>query len=410
MQLDLIGILIGIIIEIMMIGVSAIASDETPLNYPLSCVRQFARPLRELSFDELSSVRADFIHSNHYSIEIPTPPIRNQCDYGSCWIHRGVAEIEQDMLTKGEEPIDISEQFLILHSLRERSLEALKRPGEIVKPGGTLNKADALIQRHGLIPASVWKPRVAFESSPLSNRLLDFLNARVAKYHWEVAETSDLERKRELLEVAQRDVLIMIESFSGPLPERFIFEGKEMTPIEWKNKQIGDQSRSWRKIAPPQKKLPNELKKLVQKSTLTTSKDATDDLLPKTTLTEIKGFDQIEKIIIDNLRKGRSIPISLEMAHSFIDKDEGIMSIDAFHVPEGFRPPPRAYRKAFDVRSRLLGTDHAMNIVGVDLDRSGKMIKFKVRNSHGEERGDRGFYHIYRDYFQEYLNFIAVRN
>lgn len=51
---------------------------------------------------------------------------------------------------------------------------------------------------------------------------------------------------------------------------------------------------------------------------------------------------------------------------------------------------------------------HAVDIVGADLDSNGRIIKLKIKNSWGTESGDGGFYHMYRDYFENFVTSIYV--
>ena len=359
------------------------------------CNYLYADALKNHASEELTAIKSDFAHNTHYTLEIGVPPVRDQCEYGSCWIHGTLGEIEQDLFKHGRS-LDLSEQYLIIQSLKEKAVETLRKPGKIVKPGGSFLKANELIKRYGLMPASVWKPRVAFEESPLSKRLLDFLNGRAAQYHIESAKWMTLIQKKRLFDQARKDLGSIIEAFSGAIPEKFVFENRTLTPLQFRDELIGDRQFEWHKIGLLTDSLPEKLKK---------SKVEKDPELKR----RKESLEKIEEIIIDSLKKGHSVPVSVEMAHGFIDDRTGIMSIHAFYLPKGFNPPTRAYRKAFDENHKLSGTDHLMVIVGVDLDESGKVIKYKVRNSHGEEQGDHGYYHLYPDYFREYLNSIAVR-
>jgi bleomycin hydrolase len=87
-----------------------------------------------------------------------------------------------------------------------------------------------------------------------------------------------------------------------------------------------------------------------------------------------------------------------------VKADQGIMSISAFHVPENAHPLSRAERKEMGINAGL----HAVQIVGYDWDpQSGKIVKWKIKNSWGEKSGDAGFYHMYADYFHEYATTIS---
>jgi bleomycin hydrolase len=52
---------------------------------------------------------------------------------------------------------------------------------------------------------------------------------------------------------------------------------------------------------------------------------------------------------------------------------------------------------------------HAVEIVGADLTPEGRVIKFKIKNSWGDERGDKGFFHMYQDYFRHFAQEVYFR-
>jgi len=90
----------------------------------------------------------------------------------------------------------------------------------------------------------------------------------------------------------------------------------------------------------------------------------------------------------------------------FIDRGEGIMDTERFD-----------YDLTFDMkldlskRERLIYGEscmtHAMVFTGVDLDEDGKAIKWKVENSWGDKRGNKGYYMMTDKWFDQYM-FQAV--
>ncbi|HQE92853.1 MAG TPA: C1 family peptidase [Anaerolineae bacterium] len=51
---------------------------------------------------------------------------------------------------------------------------------------------------------------------------------------------------------------------------------------------------------------------------------------------------------------------------------------------------------------------HAMLLAGVDLNEAGRPVKWRVENSWGTERGDKGYMLMTDRWFEEYLYEIAV--
>jgi bleomycin hydrolase len=199
---------------------------------------------------------------------------------------------------------------------------------------------------------------------------------------------------------AKKDLESIFDSYIGPLPHSFDFEGTHYaTPIEFAERNLPEIQDTFTRVSLRREALPEALDKIKPASgsnTVVGTGDAVKNL--------VVPLNEIETIIIDALKQKKSVPISTEMAREFIDKESGIMSIAAFNTPKGFSPVPRSYRSAFNIQ----GGAHQMEIVGVDVDAAGRVIKYKIKNSWGDAAGDHGYYHMYSDYFFHYLMFIVA--
>src|SRR5690606_23709853 len=119
--------------------------------------------------------------------------------------------------------------------------------------------------------------------------------------------------------------------------------------------------------------------------------------------------DPAEKIttsIIKSLDQGIPVLASFGFDTTFLDTNSGILSIDAF---SNYSKDPK-YR---DLVKKLaaFGTEpgsHELLIVDYQRDETGKVIKYLAANSWGAEFGDKGFLHIYEDYFSTYIEGITV--
>jgi bleomycin hydrolase len=227
---------------------------------------------------------------------------------------------------------------------------------------------------------------------------MSFLQNRIGQYHLAVAQHPH--RKAELLAQAHAELDGILEAYVGKPPAAFTYEGVRYSgPLDFAQKFLP------RREEPVLMMVEREPvpEALAQAKRATGSNRVAGGRGRKSTLAV--PIERLEKSIVDSLRKGQSVPFSTEMAREFIDKKSGIMSLSAFHTPPGFAPAPFTYRRDFDIS----GGGHLMAIVGADLDESGHVIKFKVKNSWGAESGDRGFYHMYEDYFRTYAKSAYIR-
>jgi aminopeptidase C len=282
-----------------------------------------------------------------------------------------------------------------------RALKALEKNDTVISAGGQYINAKWLIEKKGIVPEESWKPRRDFKSKAVSERMLFHLNALVGEYRIRNEQISDPEIKKKLIKDTQKKLLDYIESYSGPLPETVVYDDKiYKNPKHFLNSLPSDK-REIVELIPIREALSPGLKNsraLVGKKGVTI-KSADHE-------SRKEDFETLEGHIVEALKRGEIVPLAYESNHSFMDPKTGIMSISAFYAPEGFETPPVPYRNEIGFETEM---GHAVDIVGVDLDANGKVIKFKIRNSHGEQSGDRGYNHMYLDYFRNFMKRVYLR-
>jgi bleomycin hydrolase len=85
----------------------------------------------------------------------------------------------------------------------------------------------------------------------------------------------------------------------------------------------------------------------------------------------------------------------------------GVLSVSAFN----YKPyiPAQKLSKRDLVSAGISTANHAMAITAYDPgDKRGSVRKWKVENSHGSKTGDRGYYHMYDDFFRRYAEEVVV--
>jgi bleomycin hydrolase len=89
------------------------------------------------------------------------------------------------------------------------------------------------------------------------------------------------------------------------------------------------------------------------------------------------------------------------------DKAKGILSKAAFKY-KNLIPSP-SLSKRDKLKAGLSGADHAMAITGYNPGmKRGSVQKWKVENSHGTDTGDKGYFHMYDDYFRRHVEDVVV--
>lgn len=117
-------------------------------------------------------------------------------------------------------------------------------------------------------------------------------------------------------------------------------------------------------------------------------------------------IDELKKAAISSIKDGNPVWFGCDVG-KMSDKDLGIMDLDIFDYDEALSP-----MGDFDKAARLNYSEsvltHAMVFTGVDLDENGKPIKWRVENSWGDKRGNKGIFSMTDRWFDEYNYQIMV--
>lgn len=90
-----------------------------------------------------------------------------------------------------------------------------------------------------------------------------------------------------------------------------------------------------------------------------------------------------------------------------LDRDLGLMDLDLFDYDLIYGAAP-TMNKAERLMYGHSQMTHAMVFTGVDLDDNGKPKKWRVENSWGDKAGEKGFFSMIDDWFDEYMYEVVV--
>jgi len=117
-------------------------------------------------------------------------------------------------------------------------------------------------------------------------------------------------------------------------------------------------------------------------------------------------MDEIEKLAIASLKDGRKLYSSYDVG-KLLDRPRGYASLDNFDYGSLFGTT-FGMDKAQRISTFDSGSTHAMTLTAVDLDASGKPIKWKVENSWGTDSGQQGYLIMTDEWFREYMFRLVV--
>ena len=155
--------------------------------------------------------------------ENPITSIKNQNRSSTCWSFSSVAFLESELLRMGKGTFDLSEMFIVHHTMIDRAVNYVRYHGDSsFSPGGSFYDAIFCLKNYGLVPQDAMPGIMYGEKLPVHNELDavagGYVNA-IAKGHL-----------RKLSPVWKQGLSAIYDTYLGQCPETFTYEGKEYTP------------------------------------------------------------------------------------------------------------------------------------------------------------------------------------
>lgn len=158
--------------------------------------------------------------------ETPATPVKNQANTGTCWCFATTSFIEAELLRTGKGEFDLSEMFTVRHNYYERIQDNYLRAGKgNLWPGSISHNAIKIMDKYGIVPEEAYTG-INYDSKTHNH-------GELSKFIKAICDvTVDLKRRSpEYYEL--QDALFDI--YLGPLPEKFTYNGKEYTPMTFKD-------------------------------------------------------------------------------------------------------------------------------------------------------------------------------
>jgi len=121
---------------------------------------------------------------------------------------------------------------------------------------------------------------------------------------------------------------------------------------------------------------------------------------------------RMRSLVRASLEAGHSVGFSADVDRNDIDHARGIMHPEIFNRTRAYGSRLiRDLSRRDDIYFGTASSKHAMAIVGLDRAKRGSpAIKYRVANSWGPDRGDKGVYHMYAEWFEENVFKLAVHD
>ena len=156
--------------------------------------------------------------------ENPITSIKNQNRSSTCWSFSSLAFLESELLRQGKGEYDLSEMFVVHHTMADRAERYVSLHGDnSFSPGGSFYDVVYCMNNYGLVPQEAMNGIMYGDTLPVHNEL----DAVAEAYVNAIAKG----KLTKLTPVWMNGLNAIYDTYLGKCPEKFSYKGKEYTPL-----------------------------------------------------------------------------------------------------------------------------------------------------------------------------------
>ncbi len=365
---------------------------------------------------------------NHkFSVDVPTMAATNQKSSGRCWIFAAL-NILREKIAKDLNLADfeLSQSFISFYDHLEKAntflehvIETAASPTEdryvdriLANPvgdGGWWEFFVGLCRKYGVVPKEAMPETQQSGSSASMNMLLNMqLREDALVLRREIAAGKPEDEVRSLKNGMLSRVYNIIAICLGNPPESFDFEyvdkdknyhaDRNLTPREFYSKYLGTELENIVSIlnAPTASKPFYKTYVISHEESIYGSNPVKSLNLP---------MEEFKAAVIRQLQAGEPIWFSCD-CHPYGNREEGIWDTGIYDYVTPFGLELKM-DKGEMLEYHQSAPNHAMLLTGVNLV-DGKPDKWKIQNSWGTDKANKGYYIMSDDWFDKYVYFASV--
>ena len=155
--------------------------------------------------------------------ENPITSIKNQNRSSTCWSFSSVAFLESELLRQGKGEFDLSEMFIVHHTMEDRAVNYVRYHGDAsFSPGGSFEDMVVCYEKYGMVPQDAMPGIMYGDSLPVHNELDAVAGAYV--------EAIGKGKFSKLTPVWKNGLRSIYDTYLGECPKEFTYNGKTYTP------------------------------------------------------------------------------------------------------------------------------------------------------------------------------------
>ena len=398
-------------------------------------------------------------HNTHFSHKIDFKANTDQCSSGRCWIFAGLNTMRPEIARKHNLPdFEFSHAYLQFWDKMEKSnmyLEQmialrdgdyLSREWQLVNKwslsdGGWWNYVTGLIDKYGVVPNDVMPETHSSNNTRTMNRILERkLRADAARIHKLHKSGGSIDDLRKLKTQSMKEVYRFLAINLGEPPTEFEWryelkkdkdaEKLPTLPGNHQGKKPKFNISEARPIIPNTKTNLSPIKKYTPQSFYKQFvgidlrdfvciyndpnnayykhyqfKDATNIIGKRDMHFANVPIEVVKQAAIDSIKANQPLWFACDVGKDQSTKF-GIMA-DRLYEYDTLFGQNHKMTKAERIRFGMGGSNHAMVLMGVDL-RDNQPTKWLVENSWGDDKGNKGTWTLYDDWFNEHVYTLIV--
>ena len=363
-----------------------------------------------------------------FSMDLEAGKVTNQKQSGRCWMFAALNTMRVEVMKKlNLENMELSQNYTLFYDKLEKAnyflesiLDTVDEPtdGRLISwllmaplnDGGQWDMLANIIRKYGIVPKEAmpetFSSSCTREITPwMTKKLREFACTLRTAYAKGASMEELQEKKQEMMSVIYRMLVIAL----GKPPKTFTWETRDkdkqfiriadITPQQFFAEYVGWNLDDYVSIinAPTQDKPFHHSYTVQYLGNVTEGHIVRHLNLP---------IEEMKKLAITQMQDGQVVWFGCDVGQ-FHEKDLGIMDTDGIQAGLLFDTDfPMTKAQRLDYGESLM--THAMVFTGVNLDKVGKPDRWKVENSWGEDRGNKGFYIMSDRWFDEYMYQIVV--
>lgn len=153
--------------------------------------------------------------------ENPVTSVKDQNRSGTCWAYSALSFIESEILKAGKGEYDLSEMWIVRNAYMEKAERYIRFHGSATfAEGGAFQDIPYIIKKYGIVPEEVYRGLNYGTDAPDFSSVSPVLEGFV----------KSLAQSKKLTPNWREALNSLLDSYFGPMPEKFTYKGKEYTP------------------------------------------------------------------------------------------------------------------------------------------------------------------------------------